>query len=68
MTDWAAYITKIETAMLRGEKVVEHDGKRVEFRGIDEALKAIAYAKAQQAAAANAETASTQSYVEFWRD
>ena len=67
MTDWAAYIRKIETAMLRGEKVVEHDGKQLEFRGADEALKLIAYARAQQNVDAG-DAIPTQSYAEFNRE
>ncbi|TXL70111.1 hypothetical protein FHP25_35915 [Vineibacter terrae] len=66
--DWTQYIQKIERAMLRGEQSIEHEGKRVTFRTADEAMKLIAYARQQQAAAQNGGIAPSQSYAEFGRD
>jgi len=63
-----AQVDALEAAMMRGELTVEHDGKRVTYRSVDDMQKAIAYGKQQLADAANGGSPTTQSYAEFSRD
>lgn len=50
MSDYAAKIQAIETAMASGVRTVESDGERITYQSVDEMRTAIAYLRDQGAA------------------
>lgn len=58
-------VAALEAALMRGEREVEYEGRRVVFRSVDEIRQALSYAKSQLASASGPQRTS---YAEFARD
>ena len=64
----AEKITALETALASGELTVEYDDFKATYRSTDQLIKAIAYFKGLERAAAGGRTNMQPSYGAFYRE